>query len=174
MLLLLLMPVIVRAQNSSLNSPEELEIYLGQSNDLWGHSVSLKSTDKARSKRSVVQLYNMITCATRCNPLDYKGYGCYCGFLGSGHPTDPIDTCCMKHDWCYNSANCPLFLEYFVPYVWTCHRRRPLCGVGYSCGQRLCECDRKFAECLARYRCPRSKSVCTSSPWRLLQNLIML
>jgi hypothetical protein len=32
------------------------------------------------------------------------------------------------HDWCYNTANCPMYLEYFVPYVWKCYRRRPLCG----------------------------------------------
>ncbi|KAK9504259.1 hypothetical protein O3M35_010634 [Rhynocoris fuscipes] len=115
----------------------------------------------------------MVLCATGCNPLSYKGYGCYCGFLGSGYPTDPIDRCCKMHDWCYNSANCPMFLEYFVPYVWTCYRNRPLCGVGSSCGQRLCECDRLLAKCLSRYACPKSKAVCTSSPWRLLQNIIM-
>ena len=38
------------------------------------------------------------------------------------------DRCCKMHDWCYNTANCPMFLEYFVPYVWKCYRRRPLCG----------------------------------------------
>jgi len=36
--------------------------------------------------------------------------------------------CCKMHDWCYNTANCPMYLEYFVPYVWKCYRRRPLCG----------------------------------------------
>lgn len=44
-----------------------------------------------RGKRGVVHLYNMLTCATGCDPISYKGYGCYCGFLGSGRPTDPID-----------------------------------------------------------------------------------
>lgn len=42
------------------------------------------------------------------------------------------------------------------------------------CAQRLCECDRQLAECLRRYPCPRTKAVCTSSPWRLLQNVFML
>ncbi|BES97832.1 Phospholipase A2 [Nesidiocoris tenuis] len=156
----------------------KIEVYLGHSNNPWGGSSSLKVVNRkerqSRGRRSVVHLYNMVLCATGCNPLAYKGYGCYCGFLGSGNPTDPIDNCCKMHDWCYNYANCPMFLEYFVPYVWTCYKRRPLCGIGMSCGQRLCDCDRRLAECLSRYACPRTKAVCTSSPWRLLQNIIML
>lgn len=47
-------------------------------------------------------------------------------------------------------------------------------ALGSSCGQRLCECDRRLAECLSHYPCPHTKAVCTSSPWRLLQNLLML
>jgi secretory phospholipase A2 len=87
-----------------------------------------------RSKRGVIHLYNMVSCATGCNPLIYKGYGCYCGFLGSGYAVDGIDRCCKSHDWCYDTANCPMFLEYFVPYYWKCSRNRPYCGklVGYG------------------------------------------
>ena len=44
-----------------------------------------------RFKRGVIHLYNMVVCATGCNPLAYKGYGCYCGFLGSGYVIDGID-----------------------------------------------------------------------------------
>ena len=44
-----------------------------------------------RFKRGVIHLYNMVVCATGCNPLAYKGYGCYCGFLGSGYVIDEID-----------------------------------------------------------------------------------
>lgn len=47
-------------------------------------------------------------------------------------------------------------------------------GGSGSCAQRLCECDRSFAECLKRYPCPTTKAVCTSSPWRLVQNLFMI
>ncbi|CAB0028712.1 unnamed protein product [Trichogramma brassicae] len=135
-----------------------------------------------RVKRAVTHLFNMILCATGCNPLAYKGYGCYCGFLGSGYPMDGIDRCCKMHDWCYDATECPMFIEYFVPYYWKCYRGyKPICAIEHgdwgssgSCAQRLCECDRTFAECLRRYRCPRHKAVCTSSPWRLIQNLFMI
>lgn len=91
----------------------------------------------------------MVKCATGCDPLIFKGYGCYCGFLGSGRTLDGIDRfviaippmvgvfdqcedsifrCCKMHDYCYETANCPMFIEYFVPYVWKCYRGRPLCG----------------------------------------------
>ena len=44
-----------------------------------------------RPRRSVLHLYNMLVCATGCNPMAFKGYGCYCGFLGSGYTVDGID-----------------------------------------------------------------------------------
>ena len=44
-----------------------------------------------RTRRDIFHLYNMMTCATHCDPLAYKGYGCYCGFLGSGNAVDFID-----------------------------------------------------------------------------------
>lgn len=33
----------------------------------------------------------MVKCSTGCDPLVYKGYGCYCGFLGAGKTLDGID-----------------------------------------------------------------------------------
>lgn len=36
-------------------------------------------------------------------------------------------SCCKMHDWCYDTADCPMFLEYFTPYVWTCYNKKPLC-----------------------------------------------
>ncbi|XP_050451018.1 uncharacterized protein LOC126851291 isoform X3 [Cataglyphis hispanica] len=135
-----------------------------------------------RFKRGVFHLYNMVVCATGCNPLAYKGYGCYCGFLGSGYVIDGIDQCCKMHDWCYDATECLMFSEYFVPYYWRCyHGYKPVCAVEHgswggsgSCAQRLCECDRSLAECLKKYPCPTTKAVCTSSPWRLVQNLFMI
>ncbi|XP_011136238.2 uncharacterized protein LOC105181277 isoform X1 [Harpegnathos saltator] len=146
-----------------------------------------ETSTRARFKRGVIHLYNMVVCATGCNPLAYKGYGCYCGFLGSGYVIDGIDqyvihSCCKMHDWCYDATECPMFSEYFVPYYWRCYRGyKPICAVEHgdwggsgSCAQRLCECDRSLAECLKRYPCPTTKAVCTSSPWRLVQNLFMI
>ncbi|XP_049842660.1 basic phospholipase A2 notechis 11'2 [Schistocerca gregaria] len=130
-----------------------------------------------RPRRGVFNLYSMVQCATGCDPLRYKGYGCYCGFLGSGYPVDPIDKCCKMHDWCYNVADCPVFLEYFVPYYWQCFYTTPICALehGYwgRCAQRLCDCDRRLAECLRNFPCPRGKAVCTSSTFRYLQNVIL-
>ena len=45
-----------------------------------------------RDKRGALHLAGIIKCATSCDPLLYKGYGCYCGFLGSGEPVDGVDT----------------------------------------------------------------------------------
>lgn len=145
-------------------------------------ATSEKTTGHARFKRGVIHLYNMVVCATGCNPLAYKGYGCYCGFLGSGYVIDGIDQCCKMHDWCYDATECPMFSEYFVPYYWRCyHGYKPVCAVEHgswggsgSCSQRLCECDRSLAECLKKYPCPTTKAVCTSSAWRLVQNLFMI
>ncbi|KAL0831819.1 hypothetical protein ABMA28_001350 [Loxostege sticticalis] len=143
---------------------------------------SLTSGSENRGKRGVLQLYNMIYCATGCEPLSYKGYGCYCGFLGSGRPTDGIDRCCKQHDRCYENMFCPVFSVYFQPYYWKCYHGEPLCALenyesqhGFinACAARLCECDREFAMCVRRYACPRKRALCRSSPLRLLQNLLM-
>ncbi|KAL3266951.1 hypothetical protein HHI36_011101 [Cryptolaemus montrouzieri] len=122
-------------------------------------------TQEERPKRGVIDLFNMVSCATGCNPWIYNGYGCYCGLLGSGVPVDGIDRCCKWHDQCYNNARCPMFLEYFMPYYWTCFHHRPLCGVsvrGYggrkSCAHELCECDRRLSECLRRFSCPTARA----------------
>jgi secretory phospholipase A2 len=81
--------------------------FLGYSNDPWGTSskfleaevqilqAPLEESDTGqtakRRKRGVLHLYNMVLCATGCDPLAFKGYGCYCGFLGSGYTVDGID-----------------------------------------------------------------------------------
>ncbi|CAH0582907.1 unnamed protein product [Chrysodeixis includens] len=140
------------------------------------------SKNENRGKRGVFHLYNMMYCATGCDPLAYKGYGCYCGFLGSGRPTDGIDRCCKLHDECYENIYCPFYTVYLQPYYWKCYRGQPLCALENfdtqhqlinGCAGRLCECDRQFAMCVRRYRCPRKRALCRSSPIRLLQNLLM-
>lgn len=66
----------------------------------WDTSVSVsaaranrtkKVEEAERDKRGALDLGHMIKCATGCNPLVYKGYGCYCGFMGSGRVVDGID-----------------------------------------------------------------------------------
>ena len=53
-------------------------------------TTSLAQTAK-KVKRNVLQFGAMIYCATGRFPLDYNGYGCYCGLGGSGIPVDQTD-----------------------------------------------------------------------------------
>ncbi|GIY83855.1 phospholipase A2 [Caerostris darwini] len=48
-------------------------------------------TKKFRIRRNVMQMARMLKCMSGCNPLSYRGYGCYCGYMGSGQPVDDID-----------------------------------------------------------------------------------
>lgn len=52
-----------------------------------------KSTGQvhSRKKRGIMELAGMISCVTGCDPIKYKGYGCYCGYSGVGMPVDAID-----------------------------------------------------------------------------------
>uniref|UniRef100_A0A182W161 Bromo domain-containing protein n=1 Tax=Anopheles minimus TaxID=112268 RepID=A0A182W161_9DIPT len=182
---------------NSRDAHRDEDVFIARANNPFGHStkwrwsnetdqedplkVEVQSSRDGRSKRGVYNLYSMIKCATGCDPIIYKGYGCYCGFLGSGQALDGIDRCCKMHDYCYSTANCPMFLEYFVPYLWKCYRGRPLCAIDHgewggpgSCASRLCHCDLSLSKCLRRYYCPRKRNVCTTSPLRLLQNLVMV
>ncbi|XP_050088542.1 uncharacterized protein LOC126572881 [Anopheles aquasalis] len=182
---------------NSRDAHRDEDVFIARANNPFGHSTKWRwsnETDQedplkaevqpsreGRSKRGVYNLYSMIKCATGCDPIIYKGYGCYCGFLGSGQALDGIDRCCKMHDYCYSTANCPMFLEYFVPYLWKCYRGRPLCAIDHgewggpgSCASRLCHCDLSLSKCLRRYYCPRKRNVCTTSPLRLLQNLVMV
>ncbi|XP_034662171.1 uncharacterized protein LOC117897440 [Drosophila subobscura] len=175
--------------------PAELEdlmdgqnVYIARVNDPFGYSMKWTfSNDSSkeptvavdRGKRDVAKLYSMIKCSTGCDPLIYKGYGCYCGFGGHGVPADGIDRCCRLHDKCYGQSNCISYLEYFVPYVWKCYRGKPLCAVDHgewggpdSCAARLCQCDLRLSRCLKKYYCPKRRSICHSSRSRRLQNLI--
>ncbi|XP_053691387.1 uncharacterized protein LOC128739910 [Sabethes cyaneus] len=182
---------------NSRDAHRDRDVFIARANNPFGHSTKWRwsnesdeiertatdsiQTKDGRSKRGVYNLYSMIKCSTGCDPIIYKGYGCYCGFLGSGKALDGIDRCCKMHDYCYSNANCPMFLEYFVPYLWKCYHGRPLCAVDHgewggpqSCASRLCHCDLSLSKCLRRYHCPRKRNVCTTSPLRLLQNLVMI
>ncbi|XP_068156597.1 uncharacterized protein [Drosophila tropicalis] len=170
---------------------DEKNVYIARVNDPFGYSMKWKFNNASleerhqqteaseRGKRDVTRLYSMIKCSTSCDPLIFKGYGCYCGFGGQGVPTDGIDRCCRLHDKCYGQSNCISYLEYFVPYVWKCYRGKPLCAIDHgewggpeSCAARLCQCDLQLSRCLRRFYCPRRRAVCHSSRSRRLQNLI--
>jgi len=136
-----------------------------------------------RDKRGALHLAGIVKCATHCDSLSFQGYGCYCGFLGSGEPVDGIDTCCKMHDWCYTTTTCMGIewqLPYFVPFKWKCNGGAPYCMPGKtkksdrnSCSHQLCECDREFAMCLQKnLPCPKSKAMCKSKT-RLWQNVLM-
>ena len=42
-------------------------------------------------KRSVTDFGLMILCGVGRSPLDYNGYGCFCGLGGEGTPVDDVD-----------------------------------------------------------------------------------
>ncbi|EDW98317.1 uncharacterized protein LOC6538070 [Drosophila yakuba] len=187
----------IRVITSTTGKPAEMgdlmndqNVYIARVNDPFGYSMKWSFTNDSsrqkellpegeRGKRDVARLYSMIKCSTGCDPLIYKGYGCYCGFGGHGVPADGIDRCCRVHDKCYGQSNCISYLEYFVPYVWKCYRGKPLCAVDHgefggpdSCAARLCQCDLRLSRCLKKYYCPHRRSICHSSRSRRLQNLI--
>ncbi|XP_013774171.1 basic phospholipase A2 caudoxin-like [Limulus polyphemus] len=129
--------------------------------------LSKQKARTARARRSILQLANVLHCVTGCNPLTYKGYGCYCGYMGEGEPVDEIDRCCLEHDWCYTYSDCPQLLIYFVSYRFEC------VAPGYAhcendhsmstdCAAQLCECDRVFAHCVSKYSCPSHRATCLS------------
>jgi len=49
------------------------------------------SAGRPLSKRNTLQFGDMILCKVGRNPLDYNGYGCWCGYGGQGTPVDEID-----------------------------------------------------------------------------------
>ena len=54
-------------------------------------TVLRQGIDFERGKRGALALGLMMNCATGCDPLSFNGYGCFCGFAGSGEPMDDID-----------------------------------------------------------------------------------
>ncbi|XP_013101785.1 uncharacterized protein LOC106083384 [Stomoxys calcitrans] len=172
-----------KRQREEFMKEMDTNVFIARANDPFGYSTKwqLRKSNQTKHKRDVLRLYSMLQCSTGCEPLIYKGYGCYCGFLGNGIPTDGIDRCCKIHDKCYEQSNCPSYLEYFVPYVWKCYRGKPLCAIDHgewggpdSCAARLCYCDLRLSRCLREFSCPQKRAVCRSSLSRRLQNILFV
>ncbi|XP_076309433.1 basic phospholipase A2 2-like [Tachypleus tridentatus] len=146
-----------------INGERKENLELGSSKKL-----SRRKVRAARARRSVLQLANVLQCVTGCNPLTYRGYGCYCGYMGRGEPVDEIDRCCLEHDKCYAYSACPQLLIYFVSYQFQCvgpgyaRCRDDSYFMAHECAAQLCECDRNFAHCVSKYSCPLHRATCMS------------
>ncbi|KAK3100433.1 hypothetical protein FSP39_019912 [Pinctada imbricata] len=130
-----------------------------------------------REKRDLFQLEEVIYDGTVLNALTYlNGYGCYCGWGGSGAPVDGIDACCMAHDNCYgnvtaksNNQCTPKWMHYVfsmkknqagpVHNIVECLDKKnhkfpstPDFQNPYYCHYQICLCDKGLAECVEKHR----------------------
>ncbi|XP_018428583.1 PREDICTED: phospholipase A2, minor isoenzyme-like [Nanorana parkeri] len=112
-----------------------------------------------RQTRNLLQFRKIIKCTIPdSKPLDdYNGYGCYCGFGGSGTPVDSLDACCKVHDNCYSDSrsvvNCnPIFDNPYTEfYAYSCENKVVTCkNENNPCEMHICECDRKAALCFSK------------------------
>ncbi|XP_020624243.1 neutral phospholipase A2 3-like [Orbicella faveolata] len=148
MLFIVLLPytfVCVVSLPSSLKNKEGT-VSLNREQDDHEHTV-------ARFRRSLLQFYQMISCATNNDPLKYNFYGCYCGLGGKGTPVDALDRCCEKHDACYNQINQNKLCR-FPWHIYTKSYDMEGCtGCASSndkCQLAICNCDSVAAQCFAR------------------------
>ncbi|CAL1529355.1 unnamed protein product [Lymnaea stagnalis] len=80
---------------------------------------------------------------------DYNGYGCYCGYRGSGTPVDSTDRCCMEHDQCYTRTSCGQS-HIQAPSV-DCSGADCVCtSPRGKCRYESCACDVALGQCLGR------------------------
>ncbi|XP_025030560.1 phospholipase A2-like isoform X1 [Python bivittatus] len=105
----------------------------------------------SRHRRGILQLAGVIHCTTGRTPFAYIRYGCYCGWGGSGWPTDQVDWCCFKHDCCYGKAEAENCAPKTQRYTWECEDSEAKCDdIEDKCQKMACECDRDAAKCLAK------------------------
>ena len=104
----------------------------------------------------ILNFNNMIRETTGRNPLDFNGYGCYCGLGGHGEPVDVLDRCCQWHDQCYLRLQqrkvCGRWGIYLSSYktVKTLESSLTCKNANTRCGKEVCECDRTAALCFAK------------------------
>jgi len=116
-----------------------------------------------RSKRSLLQLCNLVHEHSDRNCMDYNNYGCFCGYGNAGEdkkPVDKIDACCRKHDNCYGETKCRWALPHMMSYQTDCKdspKRKHKCKCVDSmlftpCLRTTCECDVQIARCFTRHK----------------------
>ena len=54
-------------------------------------SCSAGENKRIQVKRGSLDFYAMVRCEIGRDPLEYIGYGCWCGLGGKGKPVDEID-----------------------------------------------------------------------------------
>ena len=127
------------------------------------------SSASHRHRRSILQMYSQLVCQEGdCPPINYLGYGCYCGSGGGGTPVDEIDNSCRQHDLCYGqvASRCNHLDYYMEEYDWICIGGRASCKISQGlahndeCLQQLCRCDEAFINSVQRYPCPEKKPDC--------------
>nr|XP_058946421.1 phospholipase A2 A2-actitoxin-Cgg2a-like [Pocillopora verrucosa] len=114
------------------------------------------------TKRGVLSFGWMVKLVTERDPLDFNGYGCYCGIGGEGKPVDDLDRCCLVHDNCYGdileAEVCPFEKGiYSLPYSTKSDHPTECEPASYywlsgECRFRLCKCDAAAAKCFKKNR----------------------
>ncbi|XP_060574719.1 phospholipase A2 SSD387-like isoform X2 [Ruditapes philippinarum] len=110
-----------------------------------------------RMRRRLDEFGEMILLTADRNPMDFNGYGNWCGFGGSGEVVDEIDQCCKVHDKCYlrlNNGDCDTLLKYKIyttQYKWSFKSGQITCNTEDPCGVQLCQCDRAAAICFGEH-----------------------
>ncbi|KAL4240479.1 Phospholipase A2 [Mactra antiquata] len=112
----------------------------------------------ARLRRRIDEFGEMILLKTDRNPMDFNGYGNWCGFGGKGGTVDDIDACCKAHDECYeriNDGSCETLLKYKIyttEYRWSFKNGNIVCHDDDTCAKQLCECDHAASICFGKYQ----------------------
>ncbi|CAF1180545.1 unnamed protein product [Didymodactylos carnosus] len=105
--------------------------------------------------RNLLQFGSLIQHVTNTSALNYIGYGCWCGFGGSGQPMDATDECCKNHDHCYEKYDTGMFgcFPYTATYAWKVdeHTGTVQCvDQEGTCKYNVCMCDKTVSECYHR------------------------
>lgn len=83
--------------------------------------VVLRDCDTKLVERSLMNFAQMIRRVTATNPFKLIGYGNWCGFGGGGQVVDSVDSCCERHDNCYDrvAEQCgSVMADYMMSYDW--------------------------------------------------------